>query len=109
MHIASRWRVLLSRSCGPCRDSAGNLKGAPKLRWRDADHTAEDLCEMARTGVAHFQPHIYKAARSLPDQLLGAGNTLPRDELQRSHAGRLFENMGKVRRTQFHQLSETFD
>ncbi len=40
-------QILLSRSCGPCRNPAGKLKRAPELGGRDTNYTAENLCEVA--------------------------------------------------------------
>ena len=58
------------------RNPAGNLKRTPKVRRRDAHHASEDLREMARAGVAHFESDLDETARSFTDQLLGAGNSL---------------------------------
>jgi hypothetical protein len=64
---------------------------------------------MARAGVADFEAYIDKAARCLPDQLLGARDSVSRDELERGYACRFFENMREVRGTQFHEFSKPFD
>src|SRR5258706_12555339 len=64
---------------------------------------------MARAGVADFKSDLDEAARGFPDHLLGAGDALARHELQRSHAGRLLEDMGEMRGTEFHQLGEAID
>src|SRR5213594_149006 len=93
----------------PLSQSCGKLKRGAELGWRDADHTPEDLCEMARAAVAHFETNIDKAARSFADQLLGKRDSLAGDKLQRSHASRLLENMREVRGAQFHQFSESFN
>src|SRR5438034_834559 len=113
MHIASSGRIRLSRFYGHCRDPAvipaSGLERTPKLRRCDAHDTPEDLREMARAAVADFEPDLDEAARSFADQLLGPRNALAGHELQRSHAGGLLEDMGKMRRTQFHQSSESFN
>src|SRR5689334_17766989 len=98
-------QAILRRLSGFC----GKLKRAAELGWRDSDNPPEHLREMAWAGVANVEAHIDKAARGFTNQLLGARDSLSRDELQRSHAGRLLEHMGKVRGTQFHQFSESVD
>lgn len=75
--------AILRRLSGFC----GKLKRAAELGWRDSDNPSEHLCEMAWAGVANFEAHIDKAARGFTNQLLGARDSLSRDELQRSHAG----------------------
>ena len=65
---------------------------------------------MARTGVADFERDLDQAALRLKarpflrsrygtDELLGAGDALAGEELQRSHAGRLFEDARKMEGT----------
>ena len=76
IQIAPDGEILLSRPCDLCRNPAGNLKRTPKVRRRDAHHAAEDLREMARAGVAHFESNLDETARSFADQLLGAGDSL---------------------------------
>src|SRR5687768_10362623 len=61
---------------------------------------------MTRAAVADLQTDFDEAPRGFTDHLLGARDALASDELERSHAGRLFEYMGEVRGTEFHQFRE---
>src|SRR5881392_495091 len=92
----------LSQSCG-------KLKRTAELGWRDANHAPENLREMARVTVTRFKSDLNETARCFADQLLCAGHALAGNELERSHARGLLEDMSKVRGTQFHQFGETFD
>ena len=84
--------VILRRLSQYC----GKLKGAAERGWRDTNYAAEDLREVARAGVAHFEADVDEAARGLPDQLLGMRDALAGHEVQRSHSGGLLEDVGKV-------------
>src|SRR5438046_10299111 len=92
----------------PLSQSCGKLKRATELRWRNSNHTAEDLRGMARAGVADLEPDIDETARSFADQLLCARYALAADELEGSHASGLLGELGQVRGSQLHQLRESF-
>ena len=89
-------RVLLMKRCETPR--------------RNANYSPKHLRKGTRAGVADFRRDLDQAAfglkawpllRSLygADELSGAGDALVRDELQRSHAGRLFEDARKMEGT----------
>ena len=64
---------------------------------------------MARVCITDLQGDLDQAARRLTDHLLGAGDSLARDELQRRHPGCLLEHAREMKRAEFHQLGQCFD
>lgn len=69
-----------------------------KLRWRDAGDASEDLRESAWAGVADFERDLDQAAFGFAHHVLGAGDALAGDELQRGEAGRLLEDAREMER-----------
>jgi hypothetical protein len=72
----------------------------PELSRRDAGDAAEDFREGARAGVADFERDLDQAALRFAHHLLGAGDSLAGDGLQRTQADRLLENAREMERAQ---------
>ena len=73
-------------------------EGATELCGRHARNAPKNFAERARARIADFERNLDKAAGGFTDELLCAGDPLPRHELQRRHSRCLLEHTRKMER-----------
>src|SRR3954463_4441811 len=85
------------------------LQGVTKFRRRHTCYFPENFREMTGVRVANIQCDLDQTARGFANELLSTRDPFSPDELQWSHARRLFEHARKMKRAKLDQLRQSFD